>query len=408
MITIKKSINIGDDYLYKMIKQYSSVVRFSYNRIIKDNITSLSELEKIVKSSMNNIDLLDASWIKCAVKESTQIKRDSKIYFGSKRQFFNKKYHRKSIYNKSISLNMRGSKNDRGNRKFKLDINNSLITFKPVKGKSIEIKLNLSKKEFKLLNYIEYLSKNKQGYFNVKLSLDKIWISFNEPTLSTYKPINNRILGLDLNPNYIGISIMDDKKEVFKKLIDLKSLNKKSTEKVNYELVIISNYIVKLCKHYLVDKVGIEDLTMISQNHRKGKYYNRLVNRWNRNLLVNNLTKNLNLNGVKYKFVNPFYTSFIGQLKNINDYDPIAASKEVAYRVNIENEYKYVQDYLDSEVSTQWKEMISDVKSNRDLYTYFKNNPKSSYRVFFNDNEKSKLKFFRLKSYKSMIDLITF
>lgn len=410
MITIKKSIDLNNQLLTDMIKQYSSIVRYSYNRIIKDGITSLSELEKVVKSSMNNIDLIDASWLKCAVKEASSLKRDGKLYFGSKKQFFNKKYHKKSTYNKSIPLNMRGSKNDKGNRKFKLDINNNLIIFKPFKGESIEIKLKLSKKETKLLSYIQYLSEVKQGYFNVKLTESNVWISFEEPELTTFKPIKNRFLGLDINPNYIGISIMDNDKEVFTKLIDLKSLNKKSTNKVNYELIMISNYIVKLSKHYRVDQVGIEDLKMRSKNYRRGKSYNKLVNSWNRNLLVNNLTKNLKINGVKYRLVNPFYTSFIGQLKNELDYDPIAASKEVGYRLNIkkEDEYKYVQDYLDSQVSTRWKEMLPDVKSNRDLYTYFKNNPKSSYRKFFNDSEKESLKFVRLKSYKSLIDLITF
>ena len=71
---------------------------------------------------------------------------------------------------------------------------------------------------------------------------------------------------------------------------------------------------------------------MSSGDKGKGKYYNKLVNNdWNRNYFVNNLKKWLNINSIKFLMVNPFYTSFIGQVKNPGDYDSIAASKEVAY-----------------------------------------------------------------------------
>jgi len=85
MITIKKRHYIEDEYFIKILKQYNSVVRFSYNRRIKDKIEKLSELEQLIKSSMKNIDLLDASWIKCAVKKSVELQTDTKLYFGGKK-----------------------------------------------------------------------------------------------------------------------------------------------------------------------------------------------------------------------------------------------------------------------------------------------------------------------------------
>ena len=112
--------------------------------------------------------------------------------------------------------------------------------------------------------------------------------------------------------------------------------------------------------------------------------------------------------------VNPFYTSFIGQVKNTEDYDSIAASKEVAYRgylmVNSFEVGKYVNDFLSSPITTHWKKMLSDVMTFKEMHDYFKTKKKSksSYRFLFNDNEKLKWSSFRLKSHKSRVDLVRF
>ena len=90
MITIKKKHNI---ILNKnFIDQFNSVIRFAYNRIIKDKIIKQSELEQLVKNKMSNINELDASWIKSAVKKATELSREGKLYFGGKKQFFKRKY----------------------------------------------------------------------------------------------------------------------------------------------------------------------------------------------------------------------------------------------------------------------------------------------------------------------------
>ncbi len=80
MITIKRRHNIEDPEFIEMLNKYNNIVRYSYNRRYKDGITKLSDLEKIVKSNMKNIDCLDASWIKCAVKKSTELNIDKKLF----------------------------------------------------------------------------------------------------------------------------------------------------------------------------------------------------------------------------------------------------------------------------------------------------------------------------------------
>ena len=105
--------------------------------------------------------------------------------------------------------------------------------------------------------------------------------------------------------------------------------------------------------------------------------------------------------------VNPFYTSFMGQIKNMEDYDSIAASKEISFRGYLMNKginvYNYVNEFLSGLATTRWKEMLPEGSTFKDLYTYFKKKSGDSYRFLFNELEKLKWSYFRLNSYKSMI-----
>ena len=453
MITIVKKHNLNlktDSIFNKLLKQFNNVVRFSYNRIIKDDITKPSELEQKVKLTMKNIDGLDASWIKEAVKLSTELYTDKKLYFGSKKEFFKRKYNKIDSLNKNnIPLSMRGS-SDVGNRKASL-IGNKLI-FKPFKGSKYEINLKLSKKETKLLSKIQEGIKNKSDYFSFKIDNYNIYIMVNIPTTvetkHLYKQVLNRNLGIDLNPNWLALSISDinskNQKIIFKEIIDLRLINQQSRDKKLYELTMINKHIIDLCRSYHVDNVCIEDLTIKSKDNKLGKGYNKLVNNsWSRNYQVNNLTKILIENKIKHLMVNPFYTSFIGQVKNVNDYDSVGASLEVAYRGFIQTEgiksnvwvakaeQDYVNRYLCSSLTTHWKEMLMNdghktINTWKEMYNLFKNlgykNPKkqkksendvvnlftasNSYRFLFNEVEKLKWSCLRLNSNKSLIDLI--
>jgi hypothetical protein len=413
VITIKKKHNIDDERFIDLINKFNTVIRYSYNRRVKDNINNLSDLEKIVKTKMNNIDCLDASWIKCAVKKASELQTDDKLYFGGKSKFFKRKFKRIEKINKNSPLEMRGSCADNGNRKAKL-INNVFI-FKPYKDLVFEIKPNLSKNERKLLTIIEEESKQGKNYFNFEINESYLWISFNEPKIYSHSFVKDRCLGIDLNPNWLALSIMDNgEKEQYKELIHLRELNKFNKNKKQHELSLLNKRIIQLCIGYHVEMVCLEELNMKSNNKNKGKSYNKLINNdWNRNYLVNNLIKWLNINNIKHIMVNPYYTSFMGQIKNESDYDSIAASKEIALRGYLTKRTKindYVNNFLGSLVTTHWKKMLPDINTYKDLYNYFKLQKKSknSYRFLFNEVEKQKWSCLRLNFYKSGIDLIRF
>ena len=114
MITIKKRHNISDPKFLELLTKFNNVVRYAYNRRVKDGITKLSDIEQYVKSNMLNIDCLDASWIKADVKKSTELHTDKKLYFGGKSNFFKKKFGKITNFNKNSPMEMRGSSNDKG------------------------------------------------------------------------------------------------------------------------------------------------------------------------------------------------------------------------------------------------------------------------------------------------------
>jgi len=425
MLTIKKSHKNSFNN-EKFIRQFSSVVRYCYNRIKKDNITKKSDLEWLVKDNMNNIDLLDASWIQEAVKKATELNQDTKLYFGSKKEFFKRKYHKTNNYDDSklIPLDMRGSSSHKGgNRKAKLDIINNKLIFKPNKNQHYEIDLNLSKNERNMLLKLEQQCQNKENYFNIKIDLNNVWISFDETRLpkdEVYSFINDRVLGIDLNPNYIALSIVDYKNNksniIHKELICLnKLMESPNTNKRNYELIKVCEKIVDLTKQYKCELISLEDLNIKSKDNNKGKGYNRLVNnKWNRNLVVNNLSKRCNLLGIKLIKVKPHYSSFIGQMKYEKEFDSIAASLEVGYRGylrnNGRNEYDSINDLCYSYLPTRWKKMVNNASMTfKELYYLFKQNKMiDCYRFNFKYQEYGIESFFSLGSVRSMVEMYRF
>lgn len=114
------------------------------------------------------------------------------------------------------------------------------------------------------------------------------------------------------------ISVQNQEHKIlYTQLFDITNLT--NTNKQNYELSIISNKIIDICKQYSCGFVGIEDITIKSKNHNKGKIFNRNVNnKWNRNLLINQIERKCKLYGIKTYKIHPAYTSIAGNLLHTN------------------------------------------------------------------------------------------
>ena len=469
MITIKLPYNTSDsnkDYILMMIRQQNSAIKYLFNRIQdhqknQEKLTQVQLTEYTYK--INNVDLLDTWFLQSAVYKAqainesfiTKLKETEEynsahpgtkrkfptLIFGGKGLFYKRseKKIKKSEWNleKLIPLYSIGEANNLGNRKFRLKVleNNSVI-FQPDLHTKIELVLPKLRKNYKKDLYkLQELSEDKKIPITFELDLNNIYIIYDEIYLKEpeYSPVLNRQMAIDLNPNYIGYSVIDWKAEtdfniIKTGMISIKEINDRQKKvhessddskniywnnKREYEIFQISKELVNLAKYFKVEKFGFEGLSIKSSDKNKGSAYNRLVNNlWNRDVFIKNLIKRLNISGIKPKDVPAAYSSFVGNFLNGNYPDPVAASIEINRRLYIcysksKNSiifpsFKVCKSALIKsleEIDKRLLELLQDSKDWKDFYKRVKNS-KLRYRVPL---EKFKFKVLSLFHGKSLI-----
>lgn len=91
---------------------------------------------------------------------------------------------------------------------------NSKLIFKLSRNNHKEIEICLPRgKQLKELLKIQELIEQKKITVTVSFNDERVWIIFDELLLKLEEKFKNlkknRVLGLDLNPNYIGLSILE-------------------------------------------------------------------------------------------------------------------------------------------------------------------------------------------------------
>ena len=309
---------------------------------------------------------MNAWFIQCAIKESYQLVKSNniKLIFGNKRNFYkrckNLITREQFLENKKLNpIYSIGTSNHTGNRFFRITEDLEYIIFQPNRQTRISLKIHLQGYK----NILKKLYLRQQlGDLSITYKLDQryIYISYEENKLESikYNQIENRMLALDLNPNYIGWSIVDWKSSSNFKLIksgiySIKILNDKDfnlknkhldssskyrkyiINKRHYEIFQIVKNIINKAIYYKCQIVSIEDLIIKTSDKKLGTKFNKLVNNiWNRNILVNNLIKRCNIFNIKLLKVKPDYSSFIGNFlyRSLNLPDMILASIEIGRR----------------------------------------------------------------------------
>lgn len=417
MITLKIPYKSNDEFklfLNNLRREYSSLVRYSYNRL-----KEISEKDiRVLHKSLNNIDNLDAWTRQCSINEAKQIlnkHEENKVIFGGKNNLI--KYlkgliSKEDYKNKRLlPLNIFGEMANNGNRKFKLDLFNDKIIYKHSRKEHFELQIPKLRGSYKeLYNLME----NPRTY-SVKLTDKHLLISFEE-VKKTINLNERRYLGIDLNPEYIGISIKENDKIIHTKLYSVRKLTDKIinlkvsssdpkfktlNNKLNHEILEISKDISNLSKDFKCKFIFIEDLSFKgnTRSNRKNK------NLWKRDILINNLEKRCSINNQKLYKVNPAYSSFIGNLQWNFD-DPINASLEVGRRgfecIIKKTKQFYPELKLKEELRSQWKDKLNldDFKTWRDLFGFVKN-LELRYRV------STGVVFSKFKTNKSLVGYIS-
>ena len=461
MITLKLKYNCEDSYeqdlILEYMKQYTHIFRVAYNKLYNKEKVKQTDLLRL-----NHIDLLDSWWVASAMIDAKMLYnrfKNKKVIFGGKNNFLKRCKHQidKETFNlnrlsnlSSIGEKKSGTKSVHGNRKFKLSPDLKCVTLK-LKDKKVKLNLigNYSKNLLYKLSQVYKHQVLDDTALTYKINTNYIYIAFDESIVLSSKLnltfITNRVLSLDLNPNYIGWSITDWKsnrefnvvksgiyifKDLTDKIKDLKGkglssespIRKHLNNKLEYETYQVVKNLIKKAIYYKVHLIGIEDLSIKGKNLSKGSYLNGLINnKWLRNKFSTCLEKYCNIYGFKLQKVKPEYSSFIGNFlfRSLDLPDMVLSSIEIGRRA-----YEFYNQYITKQNKIQ-KNIIqpnlkdfnslciksleefnmqnTEFRDLKDLYYIFKNS-KLTYRVPISLN----VQVFRFNSIKSTISVLQY
>ena len=439
------------------IKNYNSLFRSTYSFYQQVPDLKHSETTRL-QSKLNNI-FLDRWFFASAVYDvksfKNKKKKDEKVIFGGKKNFFDRlegKISREEYQLKRLlPLYSVGEVLKNGNRKFQIENENTII-FKLTKKEHITLNLvGVSKKYRNYLNQLITLQINKSIPITYRLDTKSVHISFDlnklKHNLKIQDKIKDRIFGVDLNPNYIGYSVIDWRKDGSYKIIktgsiSLKALNdyddslkglgyssqskerKYISNKRNHEIIQIAHQLSKLANHYGCEIFSLEDLNIKQGDKGKGSKFNKLCNnQWNRNLLVSQIKKMNCLYKIRTLEVQPQYSSFIGNLvyrvHQLPDY--VLASIEISRRG-----YEFYHQYILKDKKMEKNIIFGNYEKDRNLYHLsleeigiresfnsfmemysFVKNSKVRYRVSLDEIDSSRvLRKLFIKSYTEFYDFL--
>lgn len=153
-ITLKIKYSTNDDSknrILEYVKNYNSVLRFTYNRLHENGNLKTKEIT-VLQKKMNNV-FVDSHFKNSAIFDSKSLLHNDKLIFGGKKLFIDRCQNKISkeefqlkrlrpIYSVGESLR-------KGNRKFSITENH--IIFKPNKNEHFLLEINPNK------NYQNYL-----------------------------------------------------------------------------------------------------------------------------------------------------------------------------------------------------------------------------------------------------------
>ena len=436
MFTLKIAYETKEDnlkYIENLQRQYS----ICFKTIWKHSKKGLTQKEiKNKLSTYNNIDFIKGnSWFMASLfYDVKSLPQEDGICFKAKQL----KRRDKNIITKEewkklklLPLCSVGDRLKHANRFFRFkDISN--LVFSPKKGINIPLKLkNIGKNRIKIIEKLVELQQNCVCPITYKVDQNYIYISLEESYVEKRECAfkENRIFAIDLNPSYIGYSVIDwkDTEKLkfdivktgvinFKDINDIhfkynKQRNIPSTDnkrkhlnnKRRKEVFEASKYLVKQCKHYKCEYFTMEELSIKSKDNKRGKDYNATCNNiWYRDDIVNNIQKRCNQEGIKIQQVKPQYSSILGNIlyRKLQLPDMVLASVEISRRCQefvlqyIKENKKVEKTVIFPKLTNKVKELlhqsmeelgVEDTSYNledlQSIFSYLKQNHEIKYRV---------------------------
>jgi IS605 OrfB family transposase len=391
LITIKLKYKTDEESSIKLKeyrRQYSSVFKVYFNRL-QEGMAS----KEILHLKLNNTNLVSSAFKGSALTEARTLLKvwESKksqdknhLIFGGRKSFLDRikgNISKEELKERRLQkICCVGQAEKRGNIMFSIqeDFN---VLFKPSRKEHIILEvLDSQKKRYSRELKAIYIKSFLEKKYPITYHLDNefVYLTFDETILKNDKKeldsIPNRVIALDLNPNYIGWSIVDWKSSSEFKVIksgiyNFKSLNDKEKELKNLklssehpkrkylsnkrrtEIFEVSKNLINKALYYKCQIFSVEDLNIKTKDSGLGKNFNKLVNnQWIRTDLVSNLEKRCSIFGFKFLKVKPEYSSFIGNFlyRSLNLPDMVLASIEIGRRA-----FEYYNQYITKSKETR-------------------------------------------------------
>lgn len=147
--------------------------------------------------------------------------------------------------------------------------------------------------------------------------------------------IEGRVAAIDMNPEYIGLVIRNNKEILHTKCFDLSSLLKKAkgniTKEIQANLGVIYREIFKELKHYNVSYFITEELEFDKTSSAPKSANRKNMNLWCREFQGNLIKKHCQNLGIIHKEILAAYSSYVGNMV-YEFFDPVAAAAELARR----------------------------------------------------------------------------
>ena len=288
-------LSIDTSGLNELRRIQSNVIRRSYNMAIDGQ--SFQSINKQIPQE------LDGHLHRCGVQRGIDLSNTKKtMIFGGRKQFIRrckglisneewKEYRTQPLY--SI-----GQANVKGNRKFRIDFETRKLIYKDSET-YYEFDIPKLKSNWEvILEELSYKSNNKEIALTYQVGKDSVSIIYDEQKLRCYqnkyikyKKKDGRYIGIDLNPDRIGIAIYNTSHKGSEVIhAEQYDLTSDDQNKRRNEISHIADTIYKLMAHYNVSRCGMEDLTIKSKDHNKGRRFNKKINFWIRTFILNKLS----------------------------------------------------------------------------------------------------------------------
>lgn len=352
--------------IHNILEAYNPVLRFTFNRVEENSKLTTKELSEIQTKYEHKADIIGSHLLNSMqyqAKAMFDAKGDKPVIFGGRKNFIRRCQQKitKEEWQelRLVPIYSVGEANQKGNRLFRI-LNVTTILFKPNKDTHINLNLkSVGKNNIRKLRRLIELQNQKAIPLTYQLDMEYVYITYDNSIFENYEYSlkTNRVIAIDLNPNYIGWSVVDWRDNYNFNLVDggmfsLKALNDYRdslhikttdpesiyvTDKRRHEIIDIAKQLFNICKHYHCECFAIEDLSIssVTSDDIEIRKLRKLINNhWNRKLLIQQITKHIKSSSTKLVEIQHQYSSIIGNLVNrkLNLPDPILASIEISRR----------------------------------------------------------------------------